>query len=346
MKNSNSSRRDFLRKSAITSGIAAFSPFSFTENLSPYAKVEAKLPREVWIAGISQAGLRAPNSREMADKFIEIVNESSYYCPDIVCLPETFTFFNIEKEYSLSERLKISEEILPVFSGLAKKFNCYLICPVYTSEGKKAYNAAVVHDRNGNKMGEYRKMHLSQDDLNLGLTPGPLDPPVFQTDFGKIGIQICFDIVWDDGWSRLKEQGAEIVFWPSAFAGGKMVNAKAWQHKYVVVSATAKDTSKICDITGEVVVQTGTWDSNWFYAPVNLEKTFLPTWPYVEHFGEIRKKYGRKVRITTFHEEEWSIIESLSPEVFVSDILKEFKLKTHEQLIYDTEKEQIRARNT
>ena len=71
---------------------------------------------------------------------------------------------------------------------------------------------------------------------------------------------------------------------------------------------------------------------------------FLHTWPYVHRFIDIQNKYGRKVRITNFHEEEWSVIESLSPDVFVKDIMKEFDLITHEELINQSEAAQIKSR--
>ena len=58
------------------------------------------------------------------------------------------------------------------------------------------------------------------------------------------------------------------------------------------------------------------------------------------HFPEIQRKYGKKVRIYTLHEEEFSIIESLSEDVKVADILKEFDLKTHRQHKEIAEKEQ------
>jgi beta-ureidopropionase len=50
------------------------------------------------------------------------------------------------------------------------------------------------------------------------------------------------------------------------------------------------------------------------------------------------------VDIKVFHEEEWAVIESLSPDVFVKDILKEFNLKTNEEVIAEGEKAQIEAR--
>jgi hypothetical protein len=59
---------------------------------------------------------------------------------------------------------------------------------------------------------------------------------------------------------------------------------------------------------------------------------------------EIREKYGRKVKITTYHEEERSVIESLSPDIPVSDILKEFILKTYNQYVRDSEIGQKKSR--
>ncbi len=216
------------------------------------------------------------------------------------------------------------------------KNRCYVVCSIYTKENSHYYNSAIIIDRDGKSVGEYRKIRPTEGEIEGGITPGPLEPPVFKTDFGVIGVQICFDIEWPDGWKRLRESGAEIVFWPSAFAGGKAVNTIAWRNKYCVVSSTRKDTTKICDVSGEEIAWTGRWD-DWICAPVNLEKAFLHTWPYVRRFNDIRAKYGQKIQIKTFHEEEWSIIESRSPDVKVADVLKEFEIKTYEELIGSSE---------
>jgi hypothetical protein len=73
---------------------------------------------------------------------------------------------------------------------------------------------------------------------------------------------------------------------------------------------------------------------------VNLEKAFLHSWPFCRRFREIEAKYGRKVRIRTFHEEEWTIIESLDADVRVAEILKEFELQTHEEHIREADRAQ------
>ncbi len=336
------SRRTFLKNAA--AGIAASGSLIIPENSASPAENTGKLPREVWIAGISQMEINKATYSAMLEKILQILEEKKNYTPDIICLPEVFPTSNVTQKYSLDEKLKIGDEAVIRFSEFARQNNCYVVCPVYTVEKEKAYNSAVLIDRKGNRSGMYHKIHLTEDEIEGGLTPGPVDPPVFKTDCGIVGVQICFDIMWDDGWTALEKKGAEIVFWPSAYAGGIPVNTKAWQHRYIVVSSTRKNTSKICDITGQVITQTGIWDKNYFCAPVNLEKAFLHTWPFVNRFDEIRKKYDRKIRITNFHEEEWSIIESLSPEIAVNDILKEFNLKSYRQHREDSEQAQLRAR--
>ncbi|NND08697.1 MAG: carbon-nitrogen hydrolase family protein [Saprospiraceae bacterium] len=316
---------------------------SYASNQSDL-NADARLPREVWIGAVSQMNLRADNVQMMNEQVGDIITNMAVYRPDIICLPELFYTSNVSQVPPLSELEDVSQKTLTYFSAIAKELHCYLICGVHTFENGKSYNSAVLLDRDGQYVGEYRKTHTTEGEVKAGLTPGPMEPPVFETDFGTIGIQICFDVEWDESWKNLRAAGAEMVFWPSAFAGGQILNSKAWRHKYVVVSSTRKNTAKICDIDGQEISKTGIWNRNFVCAPVNLEKVFLHTWPYVRYFQDIRNKYGRKVRITTFDEEEWSIIESLDASVFVSDIMKEFDMKSHESHLKHAQMLQDQAR--
>ncbi len=343
--NTNSiTRRNFIQKTAITSGLAAIVPIGTKGQLFSATPGDEKLPREVWFAGVSQMGLQAKTPEKMVEMVLEILQQAIPYKPDFVCLPEVFPFANVEKQTTPQQKVEISNKVLSLFSDYSKQNSCYSICPVYTSHDGKIFNSAVVFDRNGNRIGSYDKIHPADYEIKDGIASGRLSQPVIQTEFGPIGIQICFDIEWDDGWTMLRQQGAKIIFWPSAFAGGKCVNTKAWEHKCVVASATNKNTAKLCDISGEVIAQTGIWNANLFCAPLNLEKAFLHTWPAVQRFPEIQKKYGRKIKITNFHEEEWSVIESLSQDIHVKDIMKEYGLKTHEVLTAEAEDLQRKSR--
>ncbi|MEP7256898.1 MAG: carbon-nitrogen hydrolase family protein [Flavitalea sp.] len=343
MKRNNINRRNFLQSATLASGGLAIAQTAIAHQTQT-PNGASGLPREVWIAGVSLMSMEAETSALLIDQVFEALKQVPVLKPDIVCLPETFPFFNVTEKTTLQQKVAISVKVLEQFSAFAKKNNCYMICPVYISERGKTYNAAVLLDRKGTIIGNYKKIRITDYEIEMGLTPGPLDPPVFKTDFGIIGIQICWDIAWNDGWKSLRKKGAEIIFWPSAFAGGKMINAMAWQNKCVVVSCTIKNTAKICDISGEVITQTGKWTPNFFCSPVNLDKIFVHTWPYVEHFDAILAKYGRKIRITTFHEEEWSIFESLSPDINLAAILKDYQIKSYEEYLDYTEAAEIKAR--
>jgi predicted amidohydrolase len=313
MKRSTISRRNFLQKATVTAGAACVGSIEKGTLSMGKESDGQKLPREVWIAGISQEKLNEDTAELMIKRILDRLKGSAAFRPDFVCLPEVFPFANVEKKYTLPEKLELSDFALKQFSEFSRSGKCYTICPVFTKKNGKVYNSAVVFDRSGNKIGQYDKIHLTEGEIEGGCTCGAFNQPVIKTEFGNIGVQICFDIEWDDGWSMLRKQGADLVFWVSAFGGGKAVNTKAWKHKYVVASSTNKSTSKLCDIDGEVIASTGIWNPNLYCGGVNLEKVFLHIWPYVYKFKDIHNKYGRNVGITIYHEEEWESLKVSQP---------------------------------
>lgn len=341
------SRRKWLglTSGSIATGMIGGAAFSDSGADSPRREAVARgdrLPREVWVASISQNNLTADNPKSMMRMMLARMEQTLPYEPDIICLPEVFHVANqpgSRPPLSESAESPVGEISRP-FAEFAKKHHCHVVCPIYTVEKGRYYNAALFLDRSGKPLGEYRKIHPTIGEMERGITPGPLDPPVFETDFGRVGAQICFDIEWPDGWEALGRKGAEIVFWPSAFFGGAMVSQAACRYDYCVVSSTRKGTTRICDLMGEEVAATGHFDQ-WICAPINLEKALLHTWPFCQRFGDIRAKYGRKIRIRTFHEEEWTVLESRSPELKIRDILDEFEIKTRREHIQAADKAQI-----
>lgn len=338
------SRRRFLQTTAL--GVGALAPMSLLEMNGKGAAPLPRLPREVVIASFGQHMMTNPGPDEMMERALKEIDGIAYHEPDIICLPEVFLYTNMQEERPpLSEEVeRMEKEVLPRFAESAIKHNSNIICPVYTRRKGKYYNSAVLIDRKGRTMGEYHKIHPTEGEISRGIAPGSLDPPVFRTDAGIIGIQICFDINWQDGWEALRRKGAEIIFWPSAFGGGQQVNAKAWINKCCTVSSTRYGVTKVCDVDGTELAASEHWSEHWAIGTVNLEKAFLHTWPYVRRFKEVEKKYGRKIRIRNHHEEEWSIIESRSPDIRVADILEEFEFNTHEEHIASAEAAQLANR--
>ncbi len=341
MGKKNLSRRNFMGQTALGIGAGLF---TLPKTITPRPRFE-RLPREVWVGTVSTAGLRMADAESMVQRVLEIMESFIPYEPDIICLPECFAYSNVRRRYRIGDVAEAGPgPVISAIAAFAKAHQCYVICPTYSRFEEQDYIAAVLIDRKGAVKGEYRKARPAKSEMETGVRPGPLDPPVFETDFGKIGIQICFDIKWSDGWEKLKAAGAEIIFWPSAYAGGQELNARAWRHQLHVVSSTQKDTSKICDVTGQVIAQTNRWQPHWTCAPINLEKTFLLSWPAVKVFPDIQKKYGRRIKLTIFAEEEWTVMESLDPDLKVADVLAEFDLQTRQALLASTEEMQKRYR--
>jgi len=340
----NTSRRKFLKKSAI--GVAGGIMASGNVHGAMLNKKQEKLPREVWIGTVSQDRMEVDSREEVIDTMIGFLEAMKVYQPDIICLPETFTHYGNPSGLSFGESAESSPfPSLIRFQEYAKKNHCYLICPIIIRENSRAYNAAVLVDRQGEILGNYKKIHTTIGEMDQGVYPGPMDPPVFDLDFGRIGIQICFDIEWKDGWEALKEKNPDIIFWPSAFPGRTLIQTKAWECSAFTVSSTIKGPSRICDLPGMVIAQTEFWNRNWICAPINLEKTHIHTWPYVKDFPDIKAKYGRDIKLETFDEEEWTTIESLSPEINVQDVMDEFGILTLKEHIARADRAQQKKRS-
>ncbi|MEK6476071.1 carbon-nitrogen hydrolase family protein [Catalinimonas sp. 4WD22] len=344
-------RRNFINKSAAALGsVSLVSQFAYAKpKYHTPEKVPKlnRLPREIWVAALTQQGIAGDSLEEVVQSAVRKMESVSSYEPDIICLPEYFHVQGLRNNpLSIKEASEVPiGKLTQPLADFALRQQCYVIAPVFTQEKGNCYNAAVLIDRAGKMVGEYRKARPTESEIKGGVTPGHLDPPVFETDFGKIGIQICFDIEWLEGWQKLQEKGAEIVFWPSAFAGGRKVNTMAMWHKYYVVSSTQKNTTKICKPTGEELAWSGNYSQWGVCAPLNLEQAVLHSWPYSLKFPEIHKKYGNQVYTYTLHEEEISIIESRHPDIKIADVLQEFEIPTFEQFKHSAEIAQQKERS-
>lgn len=101
---------------------------------------------------------------------------------------------------------------------LAKKHKMYVIFPVVAKREDALRNTAVVIGRDGAIIGYYDKVHPTNGERKSGVVPGD-NFPVFQLDFGVVGVQICHDLSFPES-SRVEMlKGAELVFWPTWWSG-------------------------------------------------------------------------------------------------------------------------------
>ncbi|MFC1563140.1 carbon-nitrogen hydrolase family protein [candidate division KSB1 bacterium] len=306
----------------------------FNEKYENIRKSERlRLPREVWTASVTLYNLSSRSMEEKIKRVLKRMEEVVPYQPDIICLTEIFPAAMVPELPPISERAEIVPgPIVTRFMEFANKHNCYVICPLHTKKGDYVYNTAVLIARDGSLAGEYYKIHPTENEMKKGVTPGPVTPPVFETDFGKIGILICFDSNWPDKWRALKDSGVEIVFWPSAYEGGKLLNSLALNNHYYVVTCPWITPAKIIDITGEELFSSGRLQS-WVCAPVNLDKELFHWDFHGKKVRSIQDKYGEKVDVKIYHPDGWFVLESRSPDVTVADVAEEFELVTYDSYI-------------
>jgi predicted amidohydrolase len=271
--------------------------------------------RAVQIATVTQDYLNTESTEEMVADTLERLDAAASCGPDIVCLPETFSGKEAESvPGAMTERL----------SAWARAKSCYVVCSISTQEDGRRHNSGVLLDRKGEIVGRYDKMHPTEGELEGGVSPGA-EAPVFETDFGGVGIQICFDVNWHDVWADLKKRGAEIIFYPAAYPAHRMLSALAWMNECYVVSSTRTRASRIYDITGEVLAESGMFQP-WAQATVHLGKRLFEIDYHMDVIRRVERKYGRRVLIQWYHDEDWFTLTSVDPGLATEDVIAEFEM--------------------
>ncbi len=156
---------------------------------------------------------------ERAEKFIKIAAEKG---ANIIAFPELFCnkWFPCErnkKNFNLAD----SKDglIIREMASLSKKYDVLLAVPFFERYRRRFYNSCAIID-GGKLLGIYRKVHIPNIPLyeeTFYFTRGK-EFPVFDTRFGKIGVQICWDNFFPEGYRILALKGAKFIITPTASA--------------------------------------------------------------------------------------------------------------------------------
>ncbi len=163
----------------------------------------------------------------MLDKHLPMIDEAGEKGVQILCLQEIFNgpYFcpgQDKRWYDAAE--PVPGPTTDLLAAYAKKYQMVIVVPVYEKAGRGIYyNTAAVIDADGTYLGKYRKQHIPQTSgfwEKYFFTPGNGGYPVFDTKYAKVGVYICYDRHFPEGWRALGLNGAEIVFNPSATVAG------------------------------------------------------------------------------------------------------------------------------
>ena len=166
-----------------------------------------------------------PGTKEaMIDKHEAAVHEAAKQGAQVMCFQELFYgpyFCQVQEvEYYGYTELIPDGPTTQRFQSIAKETGMVLVLPMYeVTQPGTYYNTAAVIDADGKYLGKYRKQHIPQTKgfwEKFYFKPGNGGYPVFDTAVGKVGVYICYDRHFPEGWRALGLNGAQIVFNPSA----------------------------------------------------------------------------------------------------------------------------------
>ena len=225
-------------------------------------------------------GGKAPKLQAILDVLDKVGAEK----PDIVCLGETV----------LSPGIPFSEAAVTIdgpeimeLGKKAKQYNMYIVVGLNLLENGFYYNTAVLINRSGEVQGIYRKVHLPLAEAEMGYTPGD-EACVFETDFGKIGMMICWDMGYPELARMLAKNGAEIILVPTMWNAPLQARSRAVDNLvFMVLSARGSDgpageNGKVCftiDPLGQMIASCkGGETDGYCIADVELDKVYKSNW--------------------------------------------------------------------
>ncbi len=186
--------------------------------------------------GLIQMALKASTDKSpaeitqaMIEAHIPYIEEAGKKGVQVLCFQEVFT----QPYFCPSQDSKWFDAAEPIPDGpttrlmqeFAKKYNMVIVVPIYEAADVTGiyYNTAAVIDADGEYLGKYRKTHIPQVAgfwEKFFFKPGQSNWPVFRTKYCKLGVYICYDRHFPEGWRALALNGAEYIVNPSATVAG------------------------------------------------------------------------------------------------------------------------------
>ena len=186
-------------------------------------------------AGLIQMNLKGDTDQgpaaireQMLTAHLPLIDRAGAEGVQVLCMQEIYT----QPYFCPSQDAKWYAAAEPIPDGpttrlmqdYAKKHRMVIVVPIYEEEIPGVYyNAAAVIDADGSYLGKYRKTHIPQVAgfyEKFFFKPGKSGYPVFHTAYCKLGVYICYDRHFPEGWRALALNGAEYIVNPSATVAG------------------------------------------------------------------------------------------------------------------------------
>jgi predicted amidohydrolase len=311
------------------------------------------MPRPVTIATTSMAtledyappfNLHHPDPAENLRRGIALLDAAGHQGADLAVLPETFMAAGTPSSAIRSIAEPIPGPAFEAVARCAREHKMNVVAGFFAKEGGRISNVAALIDRTGRLSGLYSKTHPTEGEISGGVTPGP-GARVFETDFGRVGLAICFDVNWPSLWSTMKRDGADLVCWLSAYEGGLPLQAQACLNALPIVTSVWPYHARIIESTGRIAAQSSRWNRLAVHR-LDLDKRLFHTDHQAHLILPIQERYGQRIRLEAFTEEHIFAIECIDPDLNVSEVIEAFGLIEYSHYLQRCTRSQESARTT
>jgi hypothetical protein len=257
------------------------------------------------------------------EAIVDVVEAEAKRGTDLIALPETWTGQKLNRPETLDG------PIITAMSDIAKRYGTWIVCPLDRLAGNQRVNSSVLIGRDGKVAGIYDKVYPYWNEFDLApVVEIGSETPVFETDFGKVGMSICFDANFPEVWQGLADNGAELIVWPSAYSAATTLQAHALIHHYAIVTSTQTTDCIVYDIDGTEMLYEKGQDVNISRITLDLDRGI-----YHENYNmalrdKLLAEHADDVEMEKHHlREQWFILKAKRPGVSARALAKEYGLE-------------------
>ncbi len=251
---------------------------------------------------------------------------------DIAVFPENVLNPPRDGQTLMERAVALDGKVRSELGKMARKHRTYLVVCFNLLEDKPAgriSNVSVLFNREGEIMGIYRKYFCVTDpegkQLEGGKYPGE-EFPTFDTDFGRVGMLICYDAGYDDGFVSYAADEVDLILWPTMSPQTMAPRLQCRRFGFHMVSATPRDNASVFDPLGEVVAQTLQEGVVTHEIDLNYR---IAHWQAALREGDaLREKYGNRVGFRYSSREDYGIFWSNDPAMPIGKMLEECGILT------------------
>lgn len=268
------------------------------------------------------------------DRMATLLETAAQARPDLVTFPEVCNATGLPVEQWVEMAETIPGPTADRMAELAARHRTYLCVPLLERQGDHLRNTVAFYDRAGQLLGKYHKVYPTIFEMQLGVLPGT-EAPAFETDFGRLGAALCFDLNYPEVGQMLADSGARVVVWPSQYMGGARLQHWVRDYGFYLVACDI-NRSTVVDMAGRVLATAGQEDDQvrWGHLPpivsavVNTDRVLFHLAFNQDKFPQMLARYGPGLEIESHYPEAHCTIASLMDDVTMEHIIAEFQLET------------------